>query len=113
MASKKKTGKEITILGYIAEIETDDDEYVGIKIITDDDEYFVSQNKAGRRLSNLVDEDVEVTGILSMDNEDGIKYITVTDYEVLDLDYGYEDDEDDGGREMDEDDLFKDDYYRD
>lgn len=114
MASKKKTGKEITILGYISEIETDNDDFVGVKITTeDDDEYYVTQNKAGRQLSNLIDEDVEVTGIVSVDGEDGIKYIAVSDYEVLDLDYGYEDDDEDDDEDGEDDDFFKEDYFKD
>lgn len=116
MASKKKPVKEITILGYISEIETDNDDFVGVKITTDDDdEYYVTQNKAGRQLSNLIDEDVEVTGIVSVDGDDGIKYITVSDYEVLDLDYGYEDDDDEDDDDVDgeDDDYFKEDYFKD
>jgi hypothetical protein len=108
MASKKKPTKEITILGYVSEIENENDDFVGVKISTDDDDYYVTQNKISKILENLIDEDVEVTGIVSADGEDGIKYITVTDYEVLNLDYGYEDDE-----ETEDDDFFNDDYFKD
>jgi hypothetical protein len=108
MASKKKPAKEITILGYVSEIESENDDFVGVKISTDDDDYYVTQNKISKLLESLIDEDVEVTGIVSSDGEDGIKYITVTDYEVLNLDYGYEDDE-----EKEEDDFFSEDYFRD
>ena len=93
MAYKKKTGKEITIIGYVSEIETEYEDFVGVIVSTDDDEYYVSQNKLGKNLANLLDEDVEVTGILTIDEEDGAKYITVMDYEVLDLDYGYEEED--------------------
>lgn len=108
MRSKKKAGKEITILGYVAEVESENDDFVGVKISTDDDDYYVTQNKISKLLENLIDEDVEVTGIVSAEGEDGIKYITVTDYEVLNLDYGYEDDE-----EKEEDDFLNDDYFKD
>ncbi len=108
MASKKKLAKEITILGYVSEIENENDDFVGVKISTDDDDYYVTQNKISKILESLIDEDVEVTGIVSAEGEDGIKYITVTDYEVLNLDYGYEDDE-----EKEEDDFFNDDYFKD
>jgi len=107
MRSKKKAGKEITILGFVSEVENENDEFSGVKISTDDDDYYVIQNKISKLLENLIDEDVEVTGIVSA-GADGINYITVTDYEVLNLDYGYEEDE-----EKEDDDFFSDDYFKD
>jgi hypothetical protein len=69
-------------------------------IATDDDDYVVELNKQGKRLSQEIDMDVEVTGIVTK-SEDGTKRITVTKFEVLESDdddddelyYGDEDDE--------------------
>jgi hypothetical protein len=98
MKKAKNTGKEITIVGVVAENEEENG--TGVIIATDDDDYVVELNKQGKRLSQEIDMDVEVTGIVTK-SEDGTKRITVTKFEVLESDdddddelyYGDEDDE--------------------
>jgi hypothetical protein len=91
--------EEVAITGYV--IATDwgwDAEVSGIKIETHDDEYVVEPNGLGEELFNEIDSEVEVTGIV-MEEMDGTKQITVTNYEVLrqardkeDEYYGYDND---------------------
>jgi hypothetical protein len=88
MKKAKNTGKEITIIGVVEENEEEGG--TGLIIATDDDDYVVELNKQGKRLSQEVDMDVEVTGIVTK-GEDGTKRITVTKFEVLESD---DDDED-------------------
>lgn len=96
MKKAKHTGKEVTIVGVVEEIEDESDS--GVIIATDDDDYVVEPNKQGKRLSQEVDMDVEVTGIVTKD-EEGTKRISVTKFEVLESDdddeiyYGDDDDE--------------------
>jgi hypothetical protein len=98
MKKAKQTGKEITIVGVVEENEEEGG--TGLIIATDDDDYIVELNKQGKRLSQEVDMDVEVTGIVTK-NEDGTKRISVTRFEVLESDdedddeefYGDDDDE--------------------
>ncbi|MEJ2657037.1 MAG: hypothetical protein P8012_07535 [Desulfobacterales bacterium] len=99
MKKAKHAGKQITIVGVVEEYE--EDEGTGLIIATDDDDYLVEPNKQGKRLSQEVDMDVEVTGFVTKDG-DGTQRITVTRYEVLESD----DDEDD-------DEILYDDYDED
>lgn len=99
---RERQGKELTITGFVTPEEWDnDDNVIAIGISTDDDDYVVELNKLGEELFDFLDEDVEVTGIVR-ESKDGTKYITVTNYEVLDLDeegdedyedFGYEDED--------------------
>lgn len=104
MKKTKHTGKEITIVGVVEEYE--EDEGTGLIIATDDDDYIVEPNKQGKRLSQEVDMDVEVTGFVTKDG-DGTQRITVTRYEVLESDDDDDEilyDDDDDGETYDDDD---------
>jgi hypothetical protein len=95
MKKAKQTGKEVTIVGVVEEIE-DEEGNSALIISADDDDYEVELNKQGKRLFQEVDMDVEVTGFVTR-NDDGAKRITVTGFDVLD-DYDdddYDDDDDD------------------
>ena len=113
MKKAKHTGKEITIVGVVEEIEEEDG--IGVIIATDDDDYVVELYKQGKRLAQEVDMDVEVTGIVTK-NGDGTKSITVTKFEVLESDDDdedemyyddetYDDDDDDESYDGDDDDT--------
>ena len=101
MKKAKHTGKEVTIVGVVEEIE--DESGSGVIIATDEDDYLVEFNKQGKRLSQEVDMDVEVTGIVTKD-EEGTKRISVTKFEVLESD-----DDDEIYYGDDDDDLYDDD----
>jgi hypothetical protein len=76
--------KEVTITGFVAATEWDDnDNAIAIEIFTDDDNYRVDNNKQGEELFDFLDEEVEVTGF-TREDRDGGKWISVTSYEVLD-----------------------------
>jgi len=95
MKKAKHTGKEVTIVGVVEEIE-DEEGTLGLIISTDDDDYVVELNKQGKRLFQEVEMDVEVTGFVTR-NDDETKRITVTGFEVIesDDDDDYDDDDDD------------------
>ena len=69
MKKAKHTGKEVTIVGVVEEIEDEEGNSVLI-ISTEDDDYEVELNKQGKRLFQEVDMDVEVTGFVTR-NDDG------------------------------------------
>jgi len=94
---KGKILKEITIIGFISETDFDNT----LVISTEEDDYLIEPNALGRELANHVDEEVEVTGSVTID-EDGNKVIRVIDYDFFDderdeeeEDDYYDDDEDD------------------
>lgn len=64
------TSKPITIRGYISPAEMDDDERpIAVYLTTDDDdEYLIDPYGKGDYLRDLVDEYVEVRGVLHNDN---------------------------------------------
>ena len=90
---KKKVGreKEYTIRGVIFPTDWDeDDNIVAVVIDTEDeDEYFVSQNKKGRELCALVGKKIEVTGVVS-EEQDGNRVLDVKRYNII----GGDEDED-------------------
>ncbi|MBF0118198.1 MAG: hypothetical protein HQK79_05130 [Desulfobacterales bacterium] len=99
MKKTKTPEKEITITGYVTEIE-EDDEIVGVRIITDDDDdYVVELNNVGKRLLDLIDEEIRANGIIKKE-KGGVKKITISDFEVIE----YEDDDDFDDDDYDEDD---------
>jgi hypothetical protein len=102
MKKAKHTGKEITIVGVVEENEEEGGS--GLIIATDDDDYVVELNKQGKRLSQEVDMDVEVTGFVTKDGNGG-KRITVSKFEVLESD----DDDDDDEIYDDDDEIYDDD----
>jgi len=102
MKKAKHTGKEVTIVGVVEEMEDEDGNSMLI-ISADDDDYEVELNKQGKRLFQEVDMDVEVTGFVTR-NDDGEKRITVTGFDVLD---SYDDDDYDDYDDDDDDDDFR------
>jgi hypothetical protein len=94
---KARVEKEGTISGVVTATDWDDeDNVIGVSIITDEDEYLVEQNRIGEELFDFLDEDVEVTGIVETD-PDGTRHIRVAGFEVLETDYDsdYDDEDDD------------------
>ena len=101
---KKEIGKEMTITGYVEEFDSIEDG-VGILIAGDDDEnYVVEPNKNGKKLSSFLDERVKVTGLVSKDR-DGLKYISVSTFDIFEDTEDYYDRDDD---RFDDDDSFYD-----
>ena len=83
LMKKNTRSKEMTITGYVAGNDWDiDDNVAGISIITDDDEYIVDLKGMGEELIDLLDEEVEATGVVRK-YKDGSQRITIIDYEVL------------------------------
>lgn len=92
---KNSPEKEITITGYVIESEWDDsDDLIAVGIETDEDEeYVVDPDELGEELFDRLDKRIEATGVVRKD-KDGAKRIKVTDYQLLE----------------DEEDYFEDDY---
>ena len=90
MTKKKKSQEKTTIIGFV-DPQDEDDDNSGLIISTEDEEYVVNMDKTGEKLLNMIDEEVQVTGRVSI-AEDGTKSITVMSFE--NAPYG-EDDEDD------------------
>ena len=96
---KKSKSKETIINGYIEADEWDeDDNVIGVKVITDYEDYSIEMNGPGEELLSFLGEDVEITGIVE-DEKDGSKLIKVTGFEILaesdeedDFDLDFEDD---------------------
>jgi len=90
MGKATAEGKKITLTGYVDPVDEDDQE-AGIMITTDEgQEYLVEMNKQAKRLMNLLDQEVKVTGTVSKDAEGGV-HISVVAFEVME----YEEDEED------------------
>jgi len=90
MGKATAEGKKITLTGYVDPVDEDDQE-AGIMITTDEgQEYLVEMNKQAKRLMNLLDQEVKVTGTVSKDAE-GVFHISVVAFEVME----YEEDEED------------------
>ena len=103
MTKSPKTGlKEVTITGFVTEIELEDGDE-GVQIESDDFEYQVVMDKKGKMLLDYLDEEVEVTGVVSKTK--GVRSITVSKFNALD-DYDDEDDDDD---DYDDDEDYDDD----
>ena len=79
--------KQVTLMGFVYQIE-ERGWVKGIAISTGDDNYFIEMNEVGEKLCNEVENDVEVTGIMTQD-PDGKKRILVSDYKVLYADGEY------------------------
>lgn len=95
----KAKPKEVTLSGLVMASEWDEeDEVIGLSFVTEDeDEYILVRNPIHDELLDHVDEDVELTGTVSED-EDGSLVFEPVGYEVLgdvDSDDDDEDDEDD------------------
>jgi hypothetical protein len=96
MTRLKRTGKKMSVAGFIEAFDYDDGAS-GLKLVTDEDEYIVQSDKIGKRLGNLEGEEVEATGMVSQD-ESGAKHIKVESFEAM---------------EFNDNDDYNDDYYDD
>ena len=104
---KKKRSKEITLVGYVRSTDQDlNDAASEISIEADGEEYVVEDEGLVEELLDFLDEEIEVTGIVTEDG-DGIKYIKITDYELLEYDEDYGENSDFDLEEDDEDDDFR------
>ena len=85
-----KTSKKV-ITGYVTAIDWDmNDTVSAISIEADGEEYIVEDEGLVEELLDFLDEEVEVTGIITEDG-DGTKHIRITDYERLENDDDYDD----------------------
>jgi len=92
MKRKKDSGEEITLIGFVDPLD-DDDDNTGIKISTDNDEYIVEMNLTGKKLLNMIDEEIRATGRVSLDSN-GVKI-----FDVAYFDYAPNDENDEGVEE--------------
>ena len=91
--TKPTKNRQVTIVGYVDPIDEDDHD-AGIVISTEDDEeYLVYLNKQGRKLLDLIGEEVKVHGTVTQ-TEDGEIQISIAKFEILDFE------------ETDEEDLY-------
>ena len=92
MMKQGRTAKEkITIIGFVDPLD-DDDDNSGVMISTENEEYVIQMDPIGEKLLNMIDEEVQVTGQLSI-AEDGTKSIAVTHFEYAPYDGEDEDDD--------------------
>lgn len=106
MSGKMKKGKtkKVSFTGFVEEIELEDGE-MGIQIDDGDDTYLIVMDEIGSQLQNHVDEEIDVTGVITQTGDD-IELTVKTFRPTDDYDYDYDD-------SYDEDDYSeKDDYYR-
>ena len=110
MAGKiEKGAREVTITGFIEEIEIEDGE-MGLQVDDGDHTYLVVMDKVGSKLQRYVDEEVDLTGLVTKTgNQREFKVVSFR----LAEDYSDEDDasyDDDGY--LDDGDDFLDDRNR-
>jgi hypothetical protein len=94
--ARKRIQKEdiITIDGFVEEVDLEDGN-IGIVVYDGENDYLVVMDKKGMKLSNHINEEVEVSGTLS--EKDGELWLKVTyfqlieDFEDLNDDFDYED----------------------
>jgi hypothetical protein len=92
MAKKEEPkAKEVTINGYVEEVELEDGNS-GILINDGDDDYYLVMDKSGKKLLDHIDEEVEVTGMLS--KRQGELTLKVIRFRLVD-EYDDQDDDDD------------------
>lgn len=85
----------ITIDGFVEEVELEDGD-MGIIIYDGENDYLVVLDKKGLKLSNHIDEEVEVSGTLSEKN--GELWLKVTYFQLIDdFEDRYDDDDYDSG----------------
>ena len=82
--ARKETSIENTISGMVIPIEWDDyDDITRVAIQTSDEkEYLVDRNKKGKELLELIEEEVEATGVVREDGDSNY-IIKVNEYSVL------------------------------
>ncbi len=80
----KDRGIEDTISGIVIPVEwDDDDDVIGVAIQTsDEEEYRVDVNKKGRELLDLIEQEVEVSGMIREDEYDNF-IIKVNEYSLI------------------------------
>ena len=108
VSKRKAKPKEVTLSGIVMASEWDEeDEVVGLNFVTEDEEeYILVRNPIHDELLDYVDEEVELTGTITED-EDGSLLFEPVGFEVLgDLD---EDDREDD----EEDEEYEHDYLED
>lgn len=91
MKKGRSAREEITIIGFVDPLDEDDDNS-GVMISTDNEEYIVEMNQTGEKLLNMIDEEVQITGRLSI-AEDGTKSLAVTHFDIA-ADDGEDEDDD-------------------
>jgi hypothetical protein len=80
----------ITIDGFLEEVELEDGDR-GLVVYDGENDYLVVMDKKGQKLSNHVDEEVEVSGTLS--EKDGELWLKVTFFQLIeDFEDMYDDD---------------------
>ncbi|MFZ0242569.1 MAG: hypothetical protein WAL90_13065 [Desulfobacterales bacterium] len=89
MKRHKDTLQEVTLIGFVDPLD-DDDDNTGVKISTDEDEYIVEMNWTGKKLLNMIDEEIEATGNVSLDSN-GSKIFSVISYDYAAYDENEED----------------------
>jgi len=89
MKTKKDSREEITLIGFVDPLD-DDDDNTGVKISTDNDEYIVEMNLTGKKLLNMIDEEIQATGRISVDTN-GAKTLDVTYFDYVPYDENDED----------------------
>ena len=102
---KKPAAKEVTITGFIDEIELKDGE-TGLEVDDGDDVYTIKMDDIGTQLLEYVDEEVDITGLVTKTK--GKRELKVTKFQPTDdyddEDYDDDDEDDRGYRPDDEDD---------
>ncbi len=92
MAKKEKPRKnEITVNGYVEEVELEDGN-TGLLINDGEEDYYIVMDKIGKKLMDYIDEEVEATGDLSRKRGDLV--LEVVRFNLMD-DYEDMSDEDD------------------
>jgi hypothetical protein len=81
MYSSSNNTREVSLIGFIYEVE-ERGWVKGIAISTGDEDYIVDKNEWEEKLRNEIENDVQVTGIVTKDS-DGKLHIRVTGYELL------------------------------
>jgi hypothetical protein len=99
LATDNNVEKQVSLTGFVYEV-IENRIIKGIGISTGDEYYVVEMNEWGEKLSREIENDVQVTGIVTRDPT-GKNHILVTGYELL-----YKDGEYNIIYNMDEDDAF-------
>jgi len=103
-SSKASNPKEMTISGYVEEVELEEGD-TGIMISDGDEEYIVVMDRQGKKLMEHLDEEVEATGMVT--RRQGVREIKVSQFRLLD-EYVDDDEDDFFEDDDDDDDLFSD-----
>ena len=104
MSRANKAAREVLLTGYIEEYEADDNDD-GLRLATEDEEYYIKLDRKGKELFDYVDEEVQVKG-QAMTADDGLNWIAVKSFDVI----AYDDDDDE--YDDNSDDFDQDRYIR-